>query len=124
MLLKVETASNGLVVHDASGGIHLINGRSELSDEERQKAVAQELGELVLVLVAQPQPKLVTEPAKQMGEKARERQTQDADQGGPELHGAALEDAFEDALSRHGARIAGDFLGFLRGVSRNGGKQG
>ena len=121
MLVKIETAANGLIVTDAAGAVHVVNGRAELADDERQKAVAQELGELVLELVAAPQPEVTTEPSTETGERARERQAQDEElQPDAARMGGTLEDAIEDTISRHGAKIAQDFLGFLRGVSVHG----
>jgi len=117
MLLKIELASNGLIVTDPAGQVHILSGHAELPDElERTRVVAQELGELVLTLAAQPQPAVTTEPAPEPGPRARERAAQDVEK----LTGASLEDAIEDTISRHGAKLAGDFLGFLRGVSVHG----
>jgi len=120
MLLKIETAANGLIVTGPDGAIHVLNGHADVADDlERARVVAQELGQLALELVAQPQPEATVEPAPEPGPRARERAAEDDYQGAP-LSGGALEDAIEDTLSRHGAKIATDFLGFLRGVSVHG----
>ncbi len=125
MLLKIEVAANGLIVTEPTGGVHVLNGHAEIADElERARVVAQELGELALELVAKPQPKVTTEPSPEVGERARERQVQDQElreeEAGGFSPGNSLEDAIEDTISRHGAKLAGDFLGFLRGVSHHG----
>ena len=121
MVLKIEVAANGLIVTEPTGGVHVLNGHAEVADElERARVVAQELGELVLGLAAAPQPEATTRPSPEVGDRARERQVQDEELREPPLSGGALEDAIEDTLSRHGAKIATDFLGFLRGVSVHG----
>lgn len=118
MLIKIETAANGLIVTGPDGAIHVLNGHAEVADElERARVVAQELGQLALELVAQPQPETVTEPAPEIGERARERQAQEEDHT---VSGSSLEDVIEETISKHGAKLATDFMGFLRGVSYHG----
>lgn len=119
MLLKIEVAANGLIVTEPTGGVHVLNGHAEIPDElERARLVAQELGELVLGLAASPQPEATTTPSPDLGPRARERQVQDEELREEGFSpGNSLEDAIEDTISRHGAKLAGDFLGFLRKAS-------
>jgi hypothetical protein len=121
MLVKIEPAANGLIVTGPDGAVHVLNGHAEVADElERARVVAQELGQLALELVAQPQPETVTEPAPEIGDRARERQAQELRDDDHTVSGSSLEDVIEETISKHGAKLATDFMGFLRGVSMHG----